>query len=710
MSFDSELDSLAKSYGIEPFYWDIEGTQHVATNETKLHLLAAMGVPVTDEDSVAGARAEFELKKWKTLLPPTVIFHAGRSELELELRLPSAQAAATLSWELRETGFSGTIFLDSVSCDESYVSKSDERYERKRVRLPLHLSSGYHELHVRIEEKTFSSLVLAPPERCYLPALANRVFGISGQLYSFRSRRNCGLGDLGDLFDAKEAVAKCGASFVGLNPLHALFENNASEVSPYSPSSRLAWNPLIIATDRIPESRKRAQSTEGKEGKSEVVDYQKAWTLRMKTWREAYETFVQTELETKSERGRSFLQFLDEVNPGSKEYALYAALREHLLEKDNAYWGWPAWPAEYREPKGKSVREFAERHRKEIEFYLYLQFVADTQLKELTGEFTEAGIELGLYLDLALGANLGGAETWFRQELYAFGASMGAPPDELGPLGQVWGLPPLIPQRLLESRFEVFREALAKTMSRAKAVRIDHIMSLFRLFWVPDGQKAKDGGYVRYPFDELLAIVAIESEKHQCLVVGEDLGTVPDEVRSGMERTGILSYKVLYFMHHSRHFLPSAAYPGQSLVVTSTHDLPTLKSFWSGKDIELRWALKLFAEDRLYPLSKELRERDRAGLAQRLSEEGLFRPEPEQRELSEEALISFHRFLARAPSVLQAIQLEDLAQLNEQANVPGTVSEHPNWRRKLPGSLQEILESPFALRLLREVREERQRR
>ncbi len=589
---------------------------------------------------------------------------------------------------------------------------------RRELFLDIRPEPGYHTLTLRVGERAEKTLVLAAPARCYFPESEARAFGVAAQLYSLPSERNLGIGDIADVSAASTALAAAGVRFVGLNPLHALFEGSADNFSPYSPSSRLAWSSLIIAHDTVPEFQSAgAQALFKSESfqrritaavEADLVDYANVWPLKLELFEELFRALSSEEY---AARRRELDSFAETCPPGMREYALYAALREELLAKDPANWGWPAWPKEFRHPQSAAVTDFVKRKSERVRFFLYLQFLAQTQLDALGRELVSSGVELGLYLDLALGANIGGAETWWRQELYAFKASMGAPPDELGPLGQNWGLPPLVPARLREARMEPFREAVALAMSAATALRIDHIMSLFRLFWIPEGETAKDGAYVRYPFEELLAVVCIESGKKKCIVVGEDLGTVPDEVRAGMKERGILSYKVLYFMHENRKFLAAADYPEVSLVVTSTHDLPTLRTFWSGSDIELRKELDLYPTEEVYPLAKSWRKQDRAGLFERMTAEGFTEiPKPDSRDLTKKEIINLHAFLARSTCYLQAIQIEDLERQLEQVNVPGTVNEHPNWRRKMKRPLEKIITSRFSAELLGAVRRERSNR
>jgi (1->4)-alpha-D-glucan 1-alpha-D-glucosylmutase len=507
---------------------------------------------------------------------------------------------------------------------------------------------------------------LPPSGRCYEPpALANdRTWGFTVQLYGLRSERNWGIGDFGDLRLLVETAAGFGAGVVGVSPLHA------GGLGPYSPSSRHALDPLYLdmqplvarsaAARRLLRSAPfRARLERLRE--AELVDY--AGVREAK--REALELAFR---DAGSRRVRPITQEI-------RQYAIFEALRE----KHGA--PWQSWPREYRRPHSPAVRRFARRHAVRVRFHAWLQQEARAQLDAVQRRARKLGMPVGLYLDLALGADRGGAEVWAGQAAYAPGVSAGAPPDEFNPKGQDWGLPPWSPRALAAARCAPFAKLLRANMPRDGALRIDHIMSLARLYWIPAGTPADKGAYVRYPLEELLGVLIAESRAKRCMVIGEDLGTVPLELRETLARAGLLSYRPLIFeKDETGEFLPPAAYPRNVLACVTTHDLPTWCGFQAARDLELREEYGMSADPRA---ERARRKQDKQRLAQALAREGL-----------DGSAAGAHAFIARTPCRLVMVQPEDVLEVREQANLPGTVDQHPNWRRRLPLSLERWATDP----------------
>jgi (1->4)-alpha-D-glucan 1-alpha-D-glucosylmutase len=411
------------------------------------------------------------------------------------------------------------------------------------------------------------------------------------------------------------------------------------------------------------------------------------------------------QLKKNTPRAKEFRLFVGQGGEDLRQAALYAALDEYFKSQHSALWGWPVWPESYRDLHSAEVEKFAVSHADRVQFYQYLQWQAEIQLRAAIERAKQLQMPMGLYCDLALGVNSSGAEAWSNQKRYAFKASAGAPPDLLNVKGQVWGLPPLIPHRLREAAYEPFIKALRFNMSFSSALRIDHIMCLMRIFWVPEGCEGGDGTYVRYELDEMIGILALESLRNSCVVIGEDLGTVPNEVRAAMLARGVLSYKVLYFMKDGQgNFMLPRDYPQQALVTASTHDLPTLLGYWFGNDLEVRKSLALFTEHLTYESELAGREADRERLLAAFKAAGLIKKDadfgpaqantPIQRQLCDLG----HCFLASTPCLLQSVQLEDLLLQREQMNLPGTTKEHPNWKRRLSVSLEDIAVDKFVLK------------
>jgi (1->4)-alpha-D-glucan 1-alpha-D-glucosylmutase len=544
---------------------------------------------------------------------------------------------------------------------------------------------------------------VAPP-RCFEPpALQNRgrVWGWSVQLYGVRSARNWGMGDFGDLMRLVELAAALGAGVIGVNPLHALFPARPAQISPYSPSHRAFINPLYLdieglddcnesaaARQRIanPHFDARLQELRARE----LVDHVGVAAAKWPMLELCYEHFRTQHLDRNSPRAQAFRQYQEERGQTLHRYALHDALHEHFLGRDAHLWGWPVWPESYRTPDAQAVEEFAVKHADRIQFFEYAQWQCELQLERVAARARELNLAIGLYFDVAIGVDRGGAETWSEQSAYALHASAGAPPDEYNVNGQDWGLPPLIPERLRGAAYRPFVATLDASMRHAGAVRLDHVMALQRLYWVPSLHKASAGAYVEYPLRDLLALLALESRRRRCLVVGEDLGTVAPEVRRALHDAGVLSYRPLYFeKNEDGSFTRPSGYPARALCSLGTHDLPTLRGYWSANDVEWRRKLGLYPSEEVELAQFAARARDRIEFARALQREGLLPASDAPLDWSPQVTLAAYEFLARTPCKVLLVQPEDVFGELEQANLPGTVDEHPNWRRKLPLPLEQ---------------------
>ncbi|MDQ1346287.1 MAG: 4-alpha-glucanotransferase [Pseudomonadota bacterium] len=569
--------------------------------------------------------------------------------------------------------------------------------------------------------------VAGPAPRCHLPeALASggRLWGLTVQLYGVRSRRNWGIGDFGDLAALLEFTAAAGGDVVGVNPLHALFPDNPAHISPYSPSHRGFVNVLYIDVEAVPEfsacaaARRRVAGADFQQRlqalrETEFVDYPGVARAKFDILRQLFE-FARANAGACLD---GFAVWRESQGTELEDFARFGALQSHFRALDANIWGWPAWPDEYRDPASPAVAAFAAEHAIEVDWHAWLQWVADRQLAAVAARARELGMAVGLYRDLAVGANPGGAEVWRRLAVFADGAHAGAPPDEINLMGQDWGLPPFVPHRLASADFSPFESVLGANMKHAGALRIDHVMGLQRVFWVPADMPASEGAYVHYPFDVLLGIVARASGDHRCLVIGEDLGTVPEGFRERLFDAGVLSYHPLIFERDAEgQFRLPAAFAPQALVAAGTHDLPTLAGFWRGEDIEERIRLMLFPSDELRQRIATERDWDRGRLLWALERENLLPPGVDKDpaalpELSDAVIAAIHAYLARSPSQLMVIQPEDCLGVREQPNLPGTLDhQHPNWQRKLPLPIEDWPGDARFSAVLDAVRGERSRR
>jgi 4-alpha-glucanotransferase len=419
---------------------------------------------------------------------------------------------------------------------------------------------------------------------------------------------------------------------------------------------------------------------------------------------------TEPELKPKTARGWFFHRYVQQEGESLAQYALFQALEDERQFVQSRSVVWADWPEHYRMPASDSVGEFKRRHMKKVRFFQYLQWLAAQQLSALVEKTREAGMPIGFYHDLALGSDRFGADGWRFQDVLAMKADCGAPPDAFAPEGQNWGFSPADPVRLRASGYQYFIEVLRNNLRYGGAIRIDHVMALFRLFWIPRGLPASKGTYVHYPAEDLLAILALESVRAKALVIGEDLGTVPDWVRDRLGAAGVLSYRVFYFERTgSGAWKPPVSYPAQSLAVVTTHDLPTLSGYWEGNDIETRAKLGLFSSEEARIAMLAERQMEKTWILAALKSEGILPSgvpnDPAQTPaMTTELAEAIHAYLARTPAWMVLANVEDVIGTRAQTNVPGTVDQHPNWCRKLSVTVDELVRDPRFEQLATQLR------
>ena len=727
----SALDRLAELVGIEPFYHDIWGNRRETSDATKRALVGAMGLPAGTEAEVEASLRAVEERAWRTLLPPVVVLDE-QAALSLTLAVPAGLDDADLFWTLtEETGVSHRASLTVGSLPVAERSVLDGvAFERRTVstRLPSRLPLGYHRLSVEIRPKGIggalegSTTLIVAPERCLTVeevVPGGRTWGIGLQLYALKGGDDWGVGDFDDLGRFAEVAAGLGAGLVGLNPLHALFPADPNHIGPYSPSSRSFLNVLYIDVERVPElaatpdAQARIASEEFRSRlaavrAAELVDYPAVSALKLPVLETLHATF--RALDERDPRRLAFDAFRREMGEPLRHHAVFDALHEHFYRRDSSLWMWRNWPPAFQDPNSPEVQAFVAEHADRVDFFEYLQWEADRQLGEAAERGRKAGLSIGFYRDLAVAAHPGGAAAWADPRSLVQSANVGAPPDQFNLKGQNWGLAPLSPVGLRESAYGSFVAMLRANMRHAGALRIDHVMALQHLFWIPaDGS---DGAYVEYPMQDLLRIIALESRRNQCIVIGEDLGTVPEGFRPAMERAGILSYRVLYFERGpDGGFKAPREYPAEAMVTVTTHDLATFKGFWTNRDLEWRQRLDLYPDQGARDKDAWDRGVDRWRLLQALSREGLkpgsYPTDEGSQPFSRELMEAVHRYLSRSPGRIAMVQIEDALGEAEQPNLPGTVDQHPNWRRRL-GVPVEAMAGDEGLRSLADaVRSER---
>ncbi|MBY0450047.1 MAG: 4-alpha-glucanotransferase [Cyanobacteria bacterium] len=682
----SETNNTLASPIVATEWQDVWGKPHqvpTATLESIQSLLAATNVATSDQQ----------------ILPSVLVWKTSQGTPKIKL------CRTVTAPELEKT----TLFLSLEGETPVEISLAECVFdESQQLNLPTRFATlppGYHTLSLFCDSVKQSMSLIVTPGQCFLPEALTRpegkLWGPTLQLYALNSTQDSGIGDFGGLQQVIEWAGQNGAGFIGLNPLHALFPHNPAHYSPYSPSSLAYFNPLYLSLKDIPEVQEPQESINS----NNLVDYPAVSAQKLKALRLGFDSFKAQHLASKTPRGKAFLDYCQTEGNRLMETATFFALQDFLYAKDPMHWGWPVWPAEYRDCQSETVQAFAGKHRSEIQFYQYLQWLLHEQLSQLKASYQQHGLPLGLYFDLAVGSDIGGADVWRRPQCYALNMAAGAPPDELNQKGQNWGLPPWIPTQLQASAYQPFIEMVSQNMRYAGALRLDHVMGLLRLFWIP--QNAPDAGYgayVSYPIDDLLGILALESVRNECVVIGEDLGTVPPEMAGKMRAANILSYKVFYFeKNEQQQYHTAKSYTPQAMVTVSTHDLPTLQGFWLEKDIEIRTQLNLYPSESLRTRQINERQHEKANIALLCGDPDLDTQQP----LPLEAVCQLMKFLGQSPSYLQAVQMEDIFGQTVQMNVPGTVNEHPNWQYRLEVPIEDWGNDPrvqAVCQVLRQVR------
>lgn len=625
--------SDGRPWGVQPGYHDDRGAWRDVPQETVEALLAAMG---------ADGR-----------LPPAPLSSpAGRDTPVLVVRAGETADLPGRWWLRTEDG--GEVTVEGA--------------------LPPDVPLGYHRLR-REDDGHPARLIVAPPA-CHLPA-GLRSWGWAVQLYAARSRASWGMGDLGDLARLGRWSAGRGAGMVMVNPLHAALPVGPQQASPYSPSSRTYRNPLYLRIEDVPGAGAMGADLEplAAAGRAlnadRLIDRDAVWRLKSAALESLWDRF------RSSGGDPAFGRYCDEEGPALAAYAAFCTLAEHHGVP------WADWPPGLRDPDGAEVVAFVDRERERVRYHQWLQWLVDEQLRR-------AGASIGVVQDLAIGVDPAGADAWLWQDCFAFGVRVGAPPDEFTAAGQDWGLPPFDPWRLRAAAYQPFITTVRAALRHAGGVRIDHVMGLFRLFWIPPGATAAEGAYVEYPWRDLLAILALESHRAGAWVVGEDLGTVEPHVREELGRHNVLSYRLVWFEDGPpRHFR------AQAMAAVTTHDLPTIAGLWTGSDLEEqeRLGLRPNAES---TLAIRRRLQGWTGVADDAT--------------VDEVVRRTHELLAEAPSAVVAATLDDALGVRERPNLPGTTQERPNWCLALPVPLEDLESDPGVDAVARAVNQGRDTR
>ncbi|RJT32031.1 4-alpha-glucanotransferase [Rahnella woolbedingensis] len=688
---DKQLVEAARRAGILDSFINMTDDVETVSDDTRAALLTAMGRDPTDAPEV-------------TPVPPVKVFTQGKKVLL------TPDVSGAFNWQL--TWENGEQSQGEIQTGEA-------------LNLGAALPAGYHQLTLAQNGNVWPCRIIVVPPRCYEPPTlraGKKLWGATVQLYTLRSENNWGVGDFGDLKKMVEEVGKRGGAFVGLNPIHSLYPANPQSASPYSPSSRRWLNLTYIDVSAVeefaasPEAQSWWNSVETHDAllqarSTDYVDYPLVMALKSAALKLAWPLFCG--LPENTSRKQDFRRFVELGGVSLRQQALFDALHVHLRDLDLGQWGWPVWPQAYRDAQSADVAQFSERYASEVEFYQWQQWLAHTQFSACYQRSVGLKMPIGLYRDLAVGVAQGGAETWSDPALYCLNATIGAPPDILGPQGQNWGLPPIDPHEMKARAYQPFIDLLRANMAECGALRIDHVMGLLRLWWIPADQEAGNGAYVRYPLEDLLGVLALESQRHECMVIGEDLGTVPKEIIASLRDSGVYSYKVLYF-EHDKNFVyrPPQDYVSQAMATVTTHDLPTLRGYWEGGDLTLGASLGVYPDPQVLEKLRAEREHSKQGLLEALHLEDCV-PKATSKTAAGMPMTpvlncGLQRYLAGSASALLGLQPEDWLDMDLPVNVPGTNTEYPNWRRKLTRTLEEMFGDEHISALLADLNRRRQ--
>jgi 4-alpha-glucanotransferase len=696
------LSRAAELWGVEQSYWDIFGTRHFATEEVIRAILRSLGVDTTSTEAINAAMRTRQERYSHRLLPPTVVTTAG-AELPVSLPPETAQANAEAT---------ATVH---IQLEDGSERTFQARLAGSRIPLPADLPLGYHQITVTIPAHApgcVSRLIVCPEKAYALPDAPNfRAAGIGVSLYGLRSPGNWGCGDFSDLlrFTAWAADA-LGASFIALNPLHAIANRAPYNTSPYLPNCSYYRNFIYIDVEAVPEfarscwarrllATKAVQRELASLREAGEVQYERVSHIKLRFLKLAFREFLK-ERRAGSERAREFQAWAEGEGDLLRRFAVHSALDEAIHGRHPEIWNWPAWPEPLRSPGSPETQEFARKHWRSVLFYEYVQWIADAQLARAQAHARALGMRIGLYHDLALATDRFGADLWMLPEFYVGGCRVGAPPDDFSPKGQDWGFPPPNSEAHYRDGYRLFADSIRKACQHGGALRIDHVMRFFRLYWIPDGMEASAGTYVRDRYEDLIGILALESVRNSVVIVGEDLGTVPDHVRETLARFGILSYRLFYFEQDgNRQFRLPGDYPRLALVSASTHDLPTVAGFWQNRDILARREAGVLPNDEAMhrAIAQRLAEKQKIlDLLHRLKllPDRCPRDAAQVPELGGELHNAIVGFLMSTPSMLLLLNQEDLFKETEQQNLPGTTAEYPNWRRKMKYDSEELRASP----------------
>ncbi|MGX0890063.1 4-alpha-glucanotransferase [Pseudomonas sp. ADAK2 TE3594] len=675
---DAQLEILASRAGLAVDWIDANGRPQKVTPAVLRSVLSGLGHPASTAQEIDASLLQLQEVQQTRHLPPLLTCDVG---VGLDL---------------------AHYFEPQTPCEIHLEdgSRINLKLDDNAV-LPGLVPVGYQ--HVSIDDQSFTLAVA--PQRCYsvgdaVDSQNPRTWGLSVQLYSLRRPGDGGFGDTQALEDLARVAGERGAEALAISPLHAMFSGDTQRYSPYSPSSRLFLNSLYAAPGAILGERALRTAIDATGLAAELKHLEKLPLIDWPTAAEAkhrllealYEGFTHGEHPLHPD----FSSFRHAGGEALENHCRFEAIQEARARRGESL-DWREWPEQWRDPRSTALAHFAEENSTRIGYYAFCQWLIARSLERAQAAARGAGMGVGLIADLAVGADGGGSQAWSRQDELLASLTVGAPPDILNRSGQGWGISAFSPEGLVRNGFRAFIEMLRANFAHAGGLRIDHVMGLQRLWVIPNDAPPSDGAYLYYPVDDLLRLLTLESHRHQAIVLGEDLGTVPEGLREKLIARSILGMRVLLFEQDNTHFKPILDWPDNALATTSTHDLPTLNGWWHGRDID--WSARLNLVDAPGEIEwRQHREREREGLRRVLSQDPQnFREESHE---TDQVLDAAIRFLGHTRAPLVLLPMEDALGIEQQANLPGTTDTHPNWSRRLPGDSEALLDDPDAARRL----------
>ncbi|MGK6325139.1 4-alpha-glucanotransferase [Sphingomonas sp. DT-51] len=649
----TDLHDLAIAAGLHVKWEDALGEQQRVEDDALVSILAALGLPADSKDAIAASR--------ETLARDAGDCAFVSAELGQFIALPPVFGTVDVAELILEDGGQRQLALTASA---------------HGLTLPPIDTVGYHRLILANRE---IRLAIAP-RRCFGvgdAAQGKRIWGPAVQIAALKDGRATAFGDFSTLADTARAFAQRGADALAISPVHALFPADPSRYSPYAPSSRLFLN-VLYADPALAGFPVPTQPL------GELIAWPEAIPERLRLLRQAYDARSESV-------SAAFATYAEQGGEELKRHARFDALHAHFFAAAGIT-GWQGWPAELHNPAGVAASRFAAEYADEVNFYLFLQWLAKQSLDAAQRTAKDGGMALGLIADLAVGMDPGGSHAWSRPENLLTDLSIGAPPDLLRPDGQSWGITSFAPQALRRTGFEPFIATLRAALDHAGGIRIDHALGLSRLWVVPEGASAKDGAYLTMPLDDMLRVLAIESQRAKAVVIGEDLGTVPEGFRSAMDEKGVLGMRVLWFERDENgDVIPPAKWSTDAAAMTGTHDLPTVAGYWQERDIDWSWRLGRASRATDEVEDRAQRSKDRGRLWGAFTDAGVADGGEPATDDTRPVVDAAVTFVASTPCALAILPMEDLVGLVEQPNLPGTINEHPNWQRRLPEATADLL-------------------